>query len=163
CAPAQLTMPPPAHNPCLLAKWFVRLMPCTPEAVMKIWGLASIEKGARPARDPFIVRPPGRSRMIQPHAPCRLHYSFKINSDHNVAYKPRGRGSIVAHLARYGEWLRDDFRNVLLRLATHGRSTKGKVFVDVGANVGTQTIYALVANDFARVVAIEPAPENLTL
>src|SRR5262249_8479715 len=76
---------------------------------------------------------------------------------------PRDRGSIVAHLARYGEWLRDDFRNVLLRLATHGRSTKGKVFVDVGANVGTQTIYALVANDFARVVAIEPAPENLTL
>jgi len=130
---------------------------------MKIWGLASIEKAARAARDRFIARPLARSRMIQRHAHFSYDYSLKLNSDHKIAYNPRDRGSIVAHLARYGEWLRDDFRNVLSTLALHGRSTKGKVFVDVGANIGTQTIYALVADDFARAVAIEPAPENLTL
>lgn len=130
---------------------------------MKIWGLASIEKAARAARDRFIVRPLARSRMIQRHAHFGYDYSLKLNGDHKIAYNPRDRGAIGAHLVRHGEWFREDFRSVLSALARHGRSTTGKVFVDVGANIGTQTIYALVADDFAQAVAIEPVPENLTL
>jgi FkbM family methyltransferase len=38
-----------------------------------------------------------------------------------------------------------------------------KVFLDVGANVGTETIYALKLNKFSKAVCFEPAPENLRL
>ena len=37
----------------------------------------------------------------------------------------------------------------------------GTEFVDVGANIGTTTIPALVSHGFASAVAIEPEPENL--
>lgn len=39
----------------------------------------------------------------------------------------------------------------------------GDVFVDVGANIGTTTIPALVQHGFARAVAVEPEPGNVRL
>lgn len=38
-----------------------------------------------------------------------------------------------------------------------------KIFLDIGANIGTETIYALKLNKFSRAVCFEPAPENLRL
>jgi FkbM family methyltransferase len=38
-----------------------------------------------------------------------------------------------------------------------------KVFLDVGANVGTETVYALKLNRFSKALCFEPAPENLRL
>jgi FkbM family methyltransferase len=40
-------------------------------------------------------------------------------------------------------------------------ATKGRSFIDVGANIGTTTIPALVTHGFETAVAIEPEPENL--
>jgi FkbM family methyltransferase len=37
------------------------------------------------------------------------------------------------------------------------------VFVDVGAHIGTHTVYALRSGRFARAVAFEPAPRNARL
>lgn len=48
-------------------------------------------------------------------------------------------------------------------LSSVGRPTAGKVFVDVGANIGTSTIDALVLYGFDRAVSFEPAVENLRL
>lgn len=45
-------------------------------------------------------------------------------------------------------------------LASIGISTAGTTFVDVGANIGTSTIDALVEFGFGRAVAFEPSAEN---
>ena len=62
-----------------------------------------------------------------------------------------------------GHFQRDDFEiawKECQRLAP--RPPKG-VFVDVGANVGTTTLYALRTGDFGRAVCMEPSPENLDI
>jgi FkbM family methyltransferase len=42
-------------------------------------------------------------------------------------------------------------------------ATAGRGFVDIGANIGTTTIPALLTHGFETAVAIEPEPENLRL
>jgi len=132
-------------------------------STMRVWGTVVIEKAVRAARDRFLIGPIARSRLVQRHAHFAYDYSLKKMGDHMIAYDPRDRGAIGSHLTRYGEWCRDDFRSILSALAKGGRETKGKVFVDVGANIGTQTVYALIKDDFASAISIEPAPGNISL
>ena len=132
-------------------------------STMRVWGTVVIEKAVRAARDRFLIGPIARSRLVQRHAHFAYDYSLKKMGDHTIAYDPRDRGAIGSHLTRYGEWCRDDFRSILSALAKGGRETKGKVFVDVGANIGTQTVYALIKDDFASAISIEPAPGNISL
>jgi FkbM family methyltransferase len=48
-------------------------------------------------------------------------------------------------------------------LAASGRLPPEAVFVDIGAHIGTHTIYALRTGRFARAVAFEPEPRNARL
>ncbi len=48
----------------------------------------------------------------------------------------------------------------LQTLREHGSGTNGGTIVDVGANIGTTVVPALVLHGFERGVAIEPDPEN---
>ena len=130
---------------------------------MKLWGAVAIEKAIRSLRDQLLIEPIARSRLIQRYAHFNFDYVLKRTDDHLIAYDPRDRGAIGSNLTRYGEWCRDDFRSVLSALVKGGRDTRGKIFVDIGANIGTQTIYALIKDDFERAISIEPAPENISL
>jgi len=51
----------------------------------------------------------------------------------------------------------------ITHLRAIGLDPAGKVFVDVGANIGTSTIDALVQFGFGRAVCFEPAPDNARL
>ncbi|MGA7490730.1 MAG: FkbM family methyltransferase, partial [Xanthobacteraceae bacterium] len=48
-------------------------------------------------------------------------------------------------------------------LSAAGRLPADAVFVDIGAHIGTHTIYALRTGRFARAVAFEPEPRNAAL
>src|SRR4029077_20997598 len=48
----------------------------------------------------------------------------------------------------------------LQTLREHGVAAQGGPIVDVGANIGTTVVTALVVHGFERGVAIEPDPEN---
>ena len=48
-------------------------------------------------------------------------------------------------------------------LAEAGRPVAGTAFVDVGAHIGTTTVYAVVEHGFATAVAVEPDPANVRL
>ena len=48
----------------------------------------------------------------------------------------------------------------LQTLREHGVAAQGGTIVDVGANIGTTVVTALVVHGFERGVAIEPDPEN---
>lgn len=62
-------------------------------------------------------------------------------------------------VARYGGFQRDDLLQVVDLLRKRGR-LEGGLFIDVGANVGTQTLCALGEGGFARALAVEPLPLN---
>ena len=83
---------------------------------------------------------------------CGDHLMWVLNRDAGV-----GQG-----LIKHGSWQREDF-DTALRLILERNGRIGLVFVDVGANIGTQSVYAALSGRFNRVVAIEPEPRNAAL
>lgn len=80
---------------------------------------------------------------------CGDHYLWVLNGDRGV-----GHGVL-----KKGSWQRDDF-DAALGLLTAKRGRLGGVFLDVGANIGTQSVYAALSGQFEGIVAIEPEPRN---
>src|SRR5690606_13037479 len=60
-------------------------------------------------------------------------------------------------------WQREEIEQAVTHLVRAGRMPKDAVFVDAGANIGTQTAYAMRMGPFARAVAFEPEPRNAEL
>jgi FkbM family methyltransferase len=83
---------------------------------------------------------------------CGDHLMWVLNRDAGV-----GQG-----LIKHGSWQREDF-DTALRLILERNGSIGPVFVDVGANIGTQSVYAALSARFSRIVAIEPEPCNAAL
>ena len=77
---------------------------------------------------------------------------------------------IISHADKIGRslasgvlWQREEFLAALNYLKkTSGIESDG-VFVDIGANIGTHSIYAAISGSFSKVIAIEPLSENLNL
>jgi FkbM family methyltransferase len=62
-------------------------------------------------------------------------------------------------VARWGSFQREELIRVLSLL----QPLPGRTFVDVGANVGTHTLYAMRSGHFDRALAVEACPENARL
>ena len=63
----------------------------------------------------------------------------------------------------HGGWQRREIDTAVAVLSAAGRLPPQAVFVDVGAHVGTHTIYAMRTGRFARAIAFEPEPRNARL
>jgi FkbM family methyltransferase len=70
---------------------------------------------------------------------------------------------VGAWLMWHGGWQRREIDCAVDVLLAAGRLHAGAVFVDVGAHIGTHTIYALRTGRFARAIAFEPEPRNARL
>src|SRR5262249_58355950 len=70
---------------------------------------------------------------------------------------------VASWLMWHGAWQRAEIEQAATILAKAGRLPQQAVFVDAGANIGTQTVYALRSGHFARAVAFEPEPGNAQL
>jgi len=70
---------------------------------------------------------------------------------------------VGAWLMWHGGWQRREIDAAVDVLSAAQRLPANAVFVDVGAHIGTHTIYALRTGRFARAVAFEPAPRNADL
>jgi FkbM family methyltransferase len=84
------------------------------------------------------------------------------NGDHRLAISVDDK-TIGAEILRKGHWFRDEFDALVTRLAAKGHLKPGGSFLDVGANIGTQTVYAMLTGFFRKAIAIEPYPWNATL
>ena len=82
-------------------------------------------------------------------------------SDHRLAFRPGE--NIGDNLLFKGEWQRDEIKRALSFATRSSSFPKAAVFVDVGANNGTHTVYAMRSGHFVRAVSIEPEPENFRL
>jgi FkbM family methyltransferase len=62
-----------------------------------------------------------------------------------------------------GAYQRDEFDRALALLVAAGRLPPKTVFLDLGANIGTHTVYAMRSGHFASAVVFEPEPHNARL
>ena len=71
------------------------------------------------------------------------------------------RALAVLEAGAEGSWRRSTGRSPRSRASSARTRSRGRSFVDVGANIGTTTIPALLSHGFETAVAIEPEPENV--
>jgi len=115
------------------------------------------ERTLRDIRDGLFVKPLARSRAFKRHYELD-HYAIVVDcGDHRLACDPKDRviGATVDHSR---QWFRLETLSIFDALPV-----AGKVFVDVGANIGTQTVYALMFGGFEKAICIEPSPKNAAL
>ncbi|MDX8460709.1 FkbM family methyltransferase [Mesorhizobium humile] len=77
--------------------------------------------------------------------------------DHILMFSPRE--TIGKDLFRKGHYQRDLANRVLDLVGV----PKGKVLLELGANIGTHTVYLMRSGKFDRAVSVEPDPRNLKL
>lgn len=91
----------------------------------------------------------------------RGHLIYTRKGDVSFFVDPGDR-AVGAELVWGGEWAREELERAVGALRAAGRLPADPVFVDAGANIGTQTVYALKGG-FTRAVCFEPEPKNAGL
>jgi FkbM family methyltransferase len=122
--------------------------------------LKRLERGFRKLRDKLIIRPIAGSRLVQRYTTFDFEAVIKDAGDHRIAFDPND-SVIGRRILQTGTWNRRDFQNVVKILEERRPVRAAPVFLDTGANIGTQTLYALLSGAFTRAVAVEPVPANL--
>jgi FkbM family methyltransferase len=113
--------------------------------------LEPIMVGRRSFRETVLNALAARGHLIY----CRLpEGSFFVDPSDRV---------IGSWLMWHGGWQRREIQQAAAILAAAGRLPQDAVFVDAGANIGTQTVYALRTGHFGRAIAFEPEPRNAQL
>lgn len=115
--------------------------------------LKTLEKKLRDIRDRAFVLPLLKTNAFRKYIPVNDHASVLDFGDHMIAFDPEDGMAWV--LRKYGGWFREETMRVFD--AIPGRTG---AFVDVGANIGTQTIYALKFGGFDSAVCFEPHPHT---
>ncbi len=82
--------------------------------------------------------------------------------DHMLYVDPRD-DKVALKLLSGRPWQKRELDRALHLLRQSGRLRPDGVFIDVGANIGAQTVYAMRSGAFARGLAIEPDPHNFEI
>ena len=131
---------------------------------MRIKPLRAIELAVHSWRNRFIIKPLAKNRLIRREVewskPRQFLYAVEDLGDHRVAFDPNDR-VISAAIMRGGHWHRDEFNLIVSTLRERKLLDQPKIFLDIGAHIGTQTIYALRSGRFSRSIMFEPVPFNI--
>jgi FkbM family methyltransferase len=99
-----------------------------------------------------------------------MGYLHRLNPDVRYLGLVEGEELTFLHVAdsvitpwvvAVGHFQRNVFQMAWRECQRHAPPESGGVFVDVGANVGTTTLYAMRTGDFSHAVCLEPSPDNL--
>lgn len=112
--------------------------------------------------EPLLVGRPVLRDTVMHALAARGHLVFCDLGDARFFVDPADR-VVGAWAMWHGGWQRREIDQAVVVLAASGRLPADAVFVDVGANIGTHTVYALRTGRFARAVAFEPEPKNARL
>jgi len=82
--------------------------------------------------------------------------------DHRLLVDPADN-FVTEQVISKGDWHRGQTEACFDLLASEGELSPGGVFVDIGANIGTQTLYALLSPHFDKAAAFEPDPDNFSI
>jgi FkbM family methyltransferase len=102
----------------------------------------------------------GRDMLIRAIGP-RTRYITVDCGDHLMTFSPEdylGRSVFVKN-----HFDRDHVGRLMRKLRELGIEVEKKVLLEIGANIGTHTVYFALTGMFSRIVAVEPDPRNLEL
>lgn len=121
-------------------------------------------RGLRKWRDSLALRffdtRYGRDLLIKAIGP-RTRFMTVNCGDHLMTFSPEdylGRSVFVKN-----HFDRDHVDRLMAKLAEFGISMAGRTLLEIGANIGTHTVYFGLTRAFGRIVAIEPDPRNFEL
>jgi FkbM family methyltransferase len=124
------------------------------------------DRGRRELRrrllEPLLLRRPALRDVVMRGLAARGHFILCDLGDVRLFVDPGDR-AIGGSLIWQGGHQRSEFERAVALVTAAGRLPAAGVFVDVGANIGTHTIYALHSGKFARAIAFEPEPHNARL
>ncbi|MCV0397602.1 MAG: FkbM family methyltransferase [Rhizobiaceae bacterium] len=127
--------------------------------------LKSLERGLRGSRDRLLRWLFSGRRGHKLVLDALSHDITAITmdcGDHVISFSPKEL--VGRHLYVKGHFDRDRVEALLGMLEGAGRIPAGGATVlDIGANIGTQSVYFAKSGKVARVLAIEPDPRNLAL
>ncbi len=112
--------------------------------------------------EPILVGRPILREVVMNALAERGHLVLCELDDVRFLVDPADR-VVGSWLIWHGGWQRREIITAVELLSAAGRLSRDAVFVDVGAHIGTHTVYALRTGRFARAVAFEPAPRNARL
>lgn len=98
------------------------------------------------------------AQMVLAELARRGFLLYRDFGDHRLAFN--GAESMGRRVFRTGHFHRGISEAVF---ATAAHLRPGGALVEVGANIGTQTIYAHLSGAFTRIVAVEPDPGNFCM
>ncbi|HEY7245371.1 MAG TPA: FkbM family methyltransferase [Xanthobacteraceae bacterium] len=114
------------------------------------------------ALEPILVGWPLLRQVVTNALAARGHLVLCDLGDVRFFVDPGDR-VVGAWVMWHGGWQRREIDTAVSVLAGAGRLHKDAAFIDVGAHIGTHTIYALRSGRFTRAVAFEPEPRNARL
>ena len=85
-----------------------------------------------------------------------------IGNGSEVILTPSTERVLTGALLAHGHFQKDNLQTAL-RIVERHRLRMGGYFVDVGANIGSSSVYALNTSAFKHAVCIEPEPNNIRL
>jgi FkbM family methyltransferase len=112
--------------------------------------------------EPVLVGWPVLRQVVTNALAARGHLVLCELGDVRFFVDPRDR-VVGAWLMWHGGWQRREIDAAVQVLLTAGRLQSGAAFIDIGAHIGTHTVYALRTGRFDRAIAFEPEPRNARL
>ncbi|MDQ2650303.1 MAG: FkbM family methyltransferase [Actinomycetota bacterium] len=112
---------------------------------------------SRDTRRAYLVR--GHLRALR-----RINPNLRVvgvTDDGGATYVQASDSVISPWLIARGHFQRDHLIRGWAIARARAPRPNAKTFLDVGANVGTTTLYASRTGDFDRIVAVEPSPDNV--
>src|SRR5262245_28319430 len=102
----------------------------------------------------------GRRLLIESIVPRVLSMTVDCG-DHIMSFAP---GDYIGRkVFRKGHFERDHVDRLLAALDERELRRKGSVLLEIGGNIGTQTVYFALNGAYRRIVTVEPDPRNFTL
>ncbi len=98
----------------------------------------------------FLLTRPGRGTLF-----------FKATADHDILFIPDD--VIGRQILKSGSFERDSVRDLLAKLEQCHSYKPGMVILEIGANIGTHTIYFFRDLACSKVIAIEPDPDTFAV
>lgn len=99
----------------------------------------------------------GRQLLVQ-SLPERVLEMTTDCGDHRMTFSPHDY--IGRKIYRKGHFERGSVKRLRAQLAAENQPIAGRVLLELGGNIGTQTVYWAKENLFSRIVSIEPDPRN---
>ncbi|MEB3044124.1 FkbM family methyltransferase [Rhizobium mulingense] len=134
-------------------------MPGKPWLTAKYWN-RRLRKARNAAASRLFDTRLGRRLLIENIGPRVVSMTVDAG-DHLMTFSPADY--IGRKVFRKGHFERDAVDRLIVILRERGLLRKDATLLEIGGNIGTQTVYFALSKTYARIVSIEPDPRNFPL